>query len=115
MSVCYAALLASIGMSTAFVDVVPPDHPADSHIYMMFDSGIKAGDASLLGDNSKLYVIRPNDRREESVWLPIETTAITKGFDDAWKMGAREYFNDVEVNLGMVRGWVRVVDVGVVD
>lgn len=115
MSVCYAALLASIGMSTAFVDVVPPDHPADSHIYLMFDTGIKPGEASLLSDNPKIYVIRPNDRREESVWLPIETTAITKGFDDAWRMGAREYFNDVEVNLGMVRGWVRVVDVGVVE
>jgi hypothetical protein len=82
---------------------------------MMFDTGIKAGDASQLSENGKLYVIRGNDRGGESVWIPIETTAITKGFDDAWKTGAREYFNDVEVNLGLVRGWVHVVDVGIVE
>ncbi len=115
MSVCYAALLASMGISTAFVDVVPPGHPEDSHIYLMFDSGVNAGSASLLAGNPKRYVIRGNDHGTESVWIPIETTAITKGFEEAWKAGAQEYFNDVEVNLGMVRGWVRVVDLGIVD
>lgn len=115
MSVCYAALLASMGLSAAFVDVVPPGNPGDSHIYLMFDTGIGVGDAPHLTDNPKRYVIRGNDRGAESVWIPIETTAITKGFDRAWETGAREYFNDVEVNLGMVRGWVRVVDLGLLQ
>jgi hypothetical protein len=115
MSVCYAALLASMGISAAFVDVVPPGHPGDSHIYLMFDSGISPPGASLVAGNPKRYVIRGNDRGAESVWIPVETTAITKGFEEAWRTGAQEYFNDVEVNLGMVKGWVRVVDLVTVD
>jgi hypothetical protein len=45
------------------------------------------------------------------VWIPVETTAITEGFMKAWEQGAKEYFDEVEVGLGLVRGWVRLVDV----
>jgi hypothetical protein len=110
MSVCYSSLLASMGISTAFVDVVPPAHPEQSHIYMMFDTGIDAGDASTISDNSKRYIVRKNAAGNETVWIPIETTAITKGFDEAWNTGAKEYFDDVEVNLGIIKGWVKLVD-----
>ncbi|TLY33622.1 MAG: hypothetical protein E6K56_00575 [Ignavibacteria bacterium] len=115
MSVCYSALLASMGLSTAFIDVVPPDHTEDAHVYLMFDTGISPGDASLLSDNPKRYVIRGNDRGVESVWVPVESTAITKGFEEAWKAGAQEYYNDVEVKLGLIKGWVHVVDLGTVN
>src|SRR5258707_9507574 len=30
MSVCYSSLLASIGISTAFIDVIPPERPERS-------------------------------------------------------------------------------------
>ena len=40
----------------------------------------------------------------------LETTLLTKGFDEAWSAGASEYFDDVELNLGIVKGWVRLVD-----
>ena len=115
LSVCYSALLASIGLSTAFIDVVPPDRPDDAHVYLMFDTGISPGDAPLLSDNPKRYVIRGNDRGVESVWVPVESTAITKGFEEAWKAGAQEYYNDVEVKLGLIKGWVHVVDLGTVN
>jgi hypothetical protein len=115
LSVCYSALLASMGLSTAFVDVVPPDQPEDAHVYLMFDTGISPGDASLLSDNPKRYVIRGNDRGVESVWVPVESTMITKGFEEAWEAGAQEYYNDVEVKLGLIKGWVRVVDLGTVN
>ena len=110
MSVCYLSLLASMGISTAFIDVVPPERPEQSHIYMMFDTGVDAKHAHLISDNPQRYVIRKDEHGNETVWIPIETTAITKGFADAWDVGAKEYFNDVELNLGIVKGWVKLVD-----
>lgn len=111
MTVCYASLLASIGISTAFIDVLPPQRPDDGHIYLMFDTEVPVKQAALITDNPKRYVVRKNERGEETIWLPVETTAITEGFMKAWEQGAKEYFDEVEVGLGVVRGWVRLVDV----
>lgn len=111
MTVCYSSLLESIGISTAFVDVVPPQRPEEGHIYLLFDTEVPAKQASLISDNPKRYLVRKNERGEETVWIPVETTAITEGFMRAWEIGAKEYFDDAEVGLGVVRGWVRLVDV----
>ena len=111
MTVCFSSLLASIDINTAFIDVVPPQRPDDGHIFMMFDTEIPAAQANLVGENQKRYVIRKNERGEETVWIPVETTAVTDGFRRAWELGAKEYFDYVEVGLGVVRGWVRLIDI----
>jgi len=111
MTVCYSSLLSSVGINTAFVDIVPPQRLDDAHIFILFDTEVPASQASLIGENPKRYVIRKNERGEETVWIPVETTAITEGFQKAWEVGAKEYFDSVEVGLGIVRGWVRLVDV----
>lgn len=111
MTVCFSSLLASVGVSTAFIDVVPPQRPDEGHIYLMFDTEVPAKQASVVSENPKRYVVRKNERGEETVWIPVETTAITEGFMRAWEQGAKEYFDEVEVGLGLVRGWVRLVDV----
>ncbi len=109
-TVCFASLLASIGIGTAFVDVVPPDHPEQSHIYLMFDSGVDPQYADRISLNPKRFVIRKERSGKQTVWIPVETTATAKGFEEAWSVGAREYYDDVEVKLGLTKGWVRVVD-----
>ena len=111
MTVCFASLLSSIGVSTAFVDVVPPQRLDDAHIYLLFDTEVPASQSGLISDNPKRFVIRKNERGIETVWIPIETTVIAEGIQKAWEVGAREYFEDVEIGLGIVRGWVRLVDV----
>lgn len=111
MTVCFSSLLASIGVSTAFIDVVPLQRPDEGHIYLMFDTEVSAKQANIISENPKRYVVRKNERGEETVWIPVETTAITEGFLNAWEQGAKEYFDEVEVGLGLVRGWVRLVDV----
>jgi hypothetical protein len=110
MTVCFSSLLSSVGINTAFIDVVPPQRLDDAHIFMMFDTEVPASQSTLVSDNPKRYVIRKNERGEETVWVPVETTAITEGFQKAWEVGAKEYFDDVEVGLGVVRGWVKLVD-----
>jgi len=111
MTVCFASLLSSVGISTAFVDVVPPDRPEKSHIYMLFDTGLQSKFGSYISDNPKRYIIRKNPKGIETIWIPIETTVITRGFEEAWTSGAQEYFDDVEIGLGLVKGWVKIVDV----
>jgi hypothetical protein len=110
MAVCFASLLGSIGVGTAFVDVVPPDNPDSSHVYLMFDTGLAPEFASHIAENSKRYVLRRDQKGNETVWIPIETTAIMKGFDEAWTFGAKQFYNDTKVRSGLVDGWVKVVD-----
>jgi hypothetical protein len=109
-TVLYCSMLSSIGIRTAFVDVVPPGSPDSAHVYMMFDTGIAGEDAGLLGDNPKRYILRGRQDGGATLWIPIETTLTKKGFDAAWEYGANQYYRDVEVGYGLVRGWVRVVD-----
>ena len=111
MTVCFASLLASIGVSCAFVDVVPPDHPEDSHIYLLFDTGIDPGVSKSLSNNPKRYVVRKNSAGKETLWIAIESTVITHGFVEAWSRGAEEHFQHTDVDLGLIKGWVKVVDV----
>ncbi len=114
LTVAFSTILASVGMSTAFVDVIPPQKPDQSHIYMMFDTGVKAPDASKISDNPKRYMLRKNEKGIETAWIPVETTVTRKGFDEAWSVGAKEYFEDVELGLGIIKGWVRVFDYQIV-
>jgi hypothetical protein len=111
MTVLFSSLLSSIGISTAFVDVVPPDHPENSHVFLLFDTGLDPKFGSHISDNPKRYVIRKSRSGVETIWIPVETTVTMRGFDDAWTSGAQEYFDDVEVGLGLVKGWVHLVDV----
>ncbi|MEW6510825.1 MAG: hypothetical protein AB1428_07690 [Bacteroidota bacterium] len=111
MTVCFASLLSSIGLSTAFVDVVPPGRPDDAHVFLLFDTGVDPKFGSSIAENPKRYVVRKGKSGSETIWLPIETTVITRGFDEAWSAGAQEYFDDVEIGLGLIKGWVKIVDV----
>ncbi|MBI5471458.1 MAG: transglutaminase domain-containing protein, partial [Ignavibacteriae bacterium] len=111
MTACFSSLLSSVGISTAFVDVVPTGAPEKSHIYLLFDTGLDPKFADRISQNPKRYIIRRNAKDQETIWLPIETTVTAKGFDEAWLTGAQEYLEDVELNLGLIKGWVRIVDV----
>ena len=111
MTVCFTSLLSSIGIATAFVDVVPPGHPDDAHIYLLFDTGLDPAFGKSLSDNPKRYVVRKNSTGRETLWIPVETTVITRGFEAAWARGAEEHFQHTDIDLGLIKGWVRIVDV----
>jgi hypothetical protein len=111
MTVLFASLLSSMGISTAFVDVVPPASPEKSHIFLLFDTGVSPQFGDHVSSNPKRYVLRRSKSGRETIWVPLESTAITRGFDDAWTEGAQQYFDDVELGLGLVAGWVHIVDV----
>lgn len=108
--VLYASLLESVGIHTAFVEVQDPEKEL-AHLYLMFDSGVTAGDGHLVSSNSKRYVIRESATGARKVWVPVETTLIADGFEAAWKVGALSYLQEGELRGGLAAGWVEVIDV----
>ncbi len=109
LAVLYASLLGSIGIDVAFVDVKAMRKSDESHVYILFDSGIEVKFANLLTENEKKYVVLKNKHGVETVWIPIETTLVRDGFEKAWETGADEFFNDFEVNMGYAKGKARII------
>jgi hypothetical protein len=100
----------SAGIAVAFVDVVPPTQPENSHIYLMFDSDIEPSNGETVSYNLKKYVVRKNEKGKETIWIPVETTLVSKEFEEAWNAGAQQYYEDSELYLGIARGWMRIID-----
>ncbi len=78
-SVLLAACLENIGIRTALVGT-------SDHVFIIFDSGVNKKNASRVSVDEKNYIIREN-----TVWIPLETTIINHPFSEAWKLGADEY------------------------
>jgi predicted transglutaminase-like cysteine proteinase len=111
ITVCYASLLMSVGISTAFVDVLPQDTTGEAHIYLMFDTGIPADRAQIVSENTKRYLIRRTEKNKETAWIPVETTLLKSGFTEAWNVGAEQFYREAEIGLGVAKGWVKIIDV----
>jgi tetratricopeptide (TPR) repeat protein len=74
--VLYAALLQSIGVDTALVDV-------QDHIFLMFDTGLTKGEYRFITpDKSRVHF---DDAGR--VWVPLETTLVGQPFYQAWEKG----------------------------
>jgi tetratricopeptide (TPR) repeat protein len=78
-SALVAALLGNVGIASKVVDV-------PGHMFLMFDTGVHERNRSALGIDEDMYVIS-----DDGVWIPIETTAVGKGFPEAWRIGAESY------------------------
>jgi hypothetical protein len=93
-SVLLAALLGNVGIATKIVDV-------PGHIFVLLDTGVHERNRLALGLDEKLFVVS-----DDGIWIPIETTAISKGFSEAWRIGAGAYSSWAS------RGRIELVDVG---
>ncbi len=80
----YASLLESVGIRTVLLD-------APGHIYMMFDTGVAGDDRMYFGFPEESFIIR-----EETIWVPVETTLVGSSFSDAWKKGVEEFHAERE-------------------
>ena len=92
-SVLLAALFGNVGIPTRFVDV-------PGHIFLLVDTGLHERNRLALGVPEDLTVVS-----DEEVWIPLETTALGKGFAEAWRTGAEGYAS------WAARGRVSLVDV----
>ncbi len=93
-SILLAACLENLGIRTMLIGT-------SDHIFIMFDTGVNKKNASRVSLNERDYVIREN-----TVWIPLETTIINKSFSDAWKMGADGFYKTADV-----KGKMDIIDV----
>ncbi len=110
LTVLYASLLEGLGIHTAFVDAQDLQKPL-GHVYLMFEAGVEANAGELISSNPKRYVLRENQNGRPTLWIPIETTLLAQGFEEAWKAGALEYLQDGVLRNGLNEGWVNVIEV----
>jgi len=108
--VLYASLLESIGSSKPFIEVQDPEQEI-AHLYLIFDSGLQPRQGYLLSSNQKRFVIRDKANNQKAIWIPVETTLIDKGFEEAWKIGATEFLQEGILRDGIEQGWVKIIDV----
>ncbi len=78
-SVLLAALLGNVGIATKLVDV-------PGHLFLLVDTGIHARNQLALGLDESRYVVVGDE-----IWIPLETTALGKGFAEGWRVGADSY------------------------
>jgi outer membrane protein W len=109
LAVLYRSLLESAGISAAFVEVCDPEKQ-QAHLYIMFDSALSPAQGALISDNEKRYIIRENGRGPETLWIPVETTLVEKGFEEAWKTAALAYLQEGVLRNGLTEGWLKVID-----
>jgi hypothetical protein len=107
--VLYASLLESVGIRTAFVEVQDPEKDL-AHLYLLFDSGLKADDGYLISENEKRYIVRDNSSGQKIVWVPLETTLVQEGFQNAWEAGAMAWLQESILRNGLSEEWVRIID-----
>lgn len=79
LSILDCALLAAVGIDTAFITV-------PGHIFIAFSLGIGP-------DQARALFSRVDDLifRDDQAWVPVEVTAVGRGFLEAWALGAREW------------------------
>jgi tetratricopeptide (TPR) repeat protein len=79
LAILYAAVLEALGVPTAFVTV-------PGHIYVAVDLGMGRSEAAqAFGDTGDLF------ERNGTLWMPIEVTERSRGFLDAWRLGAQQW------------------------
>jgi len=78
-TVLIAALLGSVGIGSQFVDV-------PGHLFLLADTGVHERQRLALGLEAERFVVA-----DERLWVPIETTALNRGFTEAWQAGLEAY------------------------
>ncbi|TVQ25969.1 MAG: hypothetical protein EA382_06240 [Spirochaetaceae bacterium] len=82
LSILYASLLESTGISTAFITI-------PGHIYVAFDLGITQEEALDQFFDPGLLLMR-----DGRAWAPIEVTMVPEGFVKAWRVGAKQWVDN---------------------
>ena len=83
LSILTSALLEAVGIKTAFIT-------APGHIYMAFSLDMPENQARNVFTNTDDFIFLDNE-----TWVPMEITLITDGFLKAWKIGAKDWRENI--------------------
>ncbi len=84
LAILFASLMQSVGVETAFITI-------PGHIYSAFDTGLTEAQAKETFSDPALYIVRNG-----KVWVPLEITMLKDGFLKAWRVGAKEWVDNVK-------------------
>jgi hypothetical protein len=87
LSTLYNAVLESVGVESAFITV-------PGHIYAAFALNLDPKSAASVLADPESFIVRDN-----RVWIPVETTALGRGFAEAWRLGAQEWAEGVKAHI----------------
>ncbi|MBN1482380.1 hypothetical protein EH223_10100 [candidate division KSB1 bacterium] len=107
--VLYASMLESVGIQTAFVEVQDPEKDL-AHLYLLFNTGLKSEEGYLISDNEKRYIVRDTHSGQKMIWIPVETTLVQEGFENAWTTAAMAWLQESVLRNGITEDWVRIID-----
>ncbi|MBX7150049.1 hypothetical protein K1X84_00315 [bacterium] len=118
LAVFVASSLMAIGIQCAVVDIRPqtgvqlPTAQSGSvgHVFLIVDTGLEADRIGETGLEEFQTVIRKNMTGKNTIWIPIEVTSLSEGFEKAFREGAREYYQKVIEENGVSEGTVHVYD-----
>ncbi|MEA1910616.1 MAG: hypothetical protein U9N32_02945 [Spirochaetota bacterium] len=83
LSILFSALLEAVGIKTAFVTI-------PGHIFMAYSLDMPESQARNVFTNTEDFIFIDNE-----TWVPMEITLITDGFLKSWKIGAKEWRENV--------------------
>lgn len=83
LSILFSSLLESVGIQTAFITI-------PGHIYMAFSLEMPEEQARNLFSNIDDFIFIHDD-----TWVPVEITLVPDGFLKAWKIGAKQWRENV--------------------
>jgi|GEM_PF-564868 len=84
LAILFSSLMQSVGVDTAFITI-------PGHIFAAFDTGLDEEEAQGQFYDPGLLVYR-----EGRAWIPVEITMVKEGFNKAWRIGAKEWYDNVK-------------------
>jgi len=108
LSVCFSAILESIGIQTAFIDYKPIK--SIGHVTLLINTKLTPSQSELITINERKYFVRENINGEEEIWIPIEVTSLTD-FGSSWTLGAERFYNEAVDNFGLSKSTVEIIDI----
>ncbi|MBA7530690.1 hypothetical protein ES705_22899 [subsurface metagenome] len=84
LSILYCALLESIGIETAFITI-------PGHIFIAFSLDMDPGEARKTFSSEDDLVFR-----DDKTWVPVEITRVGDRFLEAWRVGSKQWRDNVE-------------------
>jgi hypothetical protein len=117
LTVLLASSLMAVGVHTAVVDLrprreegLPAAAGAYGHVFLLVDTGIAATALEALGLTEFQGLTRMSPAGTPTLWIPLEPTVLDEGFERAFDVGVRQYYEAVILKDGMARGDVQVYD-----
>ncbi len=108
LSVCFSAVLESVGIQTAFIDYKP--NGSIGHVCLLVNTNLFPEQAELITINDRKYFTRKNVTGKEEIWIPLEMT-IFNNFEKSWNYAAAQFYKEAIDGLGLSKSKVEIVDV----